>query len=119
MKFHSLLLAGLIFTAPAFAETVIVQGNGGPGTVQQLPGNATVATGGGGPSGVYIQNNDNDILYRAIVGRDRYYRRGYNNVAPVGSVSAACAGTDRTVEYNRCMREAIRDQEKLQRKYND
>ncbi len=119
MKFFAVFSALMVLSVPVMADTIIIPNSGsGEVTTRELPGNATIATGGGGPSGVYIQNDD-DVLYRALVGRRHWNNRAYNNTAPVDGVTAACAGADRQVEYNRCMREAIRDQEELYRKYND
>lgn len=81
--------------------------------VRQLPGNATIVTDPDRPPrGVIILNNDESVLYRALVGRDR--QRNYYNANPSAATSlrARCEQENRTSSSrSACVRRAIREHE--------
>ncbi len=115
MKKYLLAALLLCFALPVHAETQIVRRDGD--VVTQLPGNAQIVTNpNGGPRGVYIRNDDS-IGERLLFGPStRVYAPGgtYNNAA--GNV---CPGNLSVSDRNKCMRDLMKAQEKVRRKYND
>lgn len=85
----------------------------------RLPGNAYIVTNDDeGPRGVIIKNN-NSVWYRAVVApyagpKDLYVPQR----APMGFIDSTCGGITSINEKNKCIGDAIREQEKLRERYN-
>lgn len=105
----------LMLSVPAFADNVTIVQGSGDRTVQNLPGNAQIVTGGGD---TVVIRGDDDVWRNVLLGpRVRYY--GGNNGGNAGSVSSVCPPTLSTSDRNRCIRDFAKAQEKIRKRYND
>lgn len=101
----------LFLSFPAAADNVtIIEGNN-ERVVRDLPGNAQVVTGGGG---TVVIEGDDDVWRNLVYGpRTRIYAPNHN------SVSATCPATLSVRDRNKCVRDMMKAQDKIRRKYND
>ncbi len=114
-----ILIVMMLLSTPAFAQTT------------QLPGNTTANT---NPANrIVIRNNDESLAYRTLVKphlrepfyQEQHYRYRNNpppvlpGAAPYNAVNQACAGTRNTSQQNKCIRDVIKSQEEIRKKYND
>lgn len=104
-------------TSPSLADSTKVDPNA---NTIKLPGNAYIVTDDDdeGPHGVVIRD-DSSVWYRAIVAphandRDLYVPQR----APMSYVDSVCGGITSINEKNNCLRDALREQEKLRKRYN-
>ena len=103
------ILAFAVMAHAAHAEEKIVR---------ELPGNVTIATDPDrGPHGVIIYNDDDSVLYRALVGR-RDRNVNIPGTASLEDVNSICGNARTTSDRNRCTRDVIKEREKLQKRYN-
>lgn len=109
-----LIFASVVFLgAPAFADNVTIVRNP-DAEVRQLPGNTTIVTNNGsGPSGVYIRGDDSIARTMLFGPRTRIYAPNY------GGVNSACPATLSVGERNKCVRDLMKAQDKIRKKYND
>lgn len=109
---YALFILLCLFAAPAMADNVTIVRDPSA-TVQQLPGNAQIVT--GGRDKLVIQGDD-DVWRTMVLGpRTRFYaptNRGNNGV------NATCPPTLSSGDRNRCVRDFIKAQEKIRKKYN-
>ncbi len=116
----SLLLAAALLLSvslPALAEnTLTVNPNTG---MIDLPGNAHIITNDDDntPRGIIIRNRDS-IWYRAITAPLRPDDLYVKNRALPGATANVCGQITNINDRNKCIGEAIREQEKLRRKYD-
>ncbi len=104
----------LMLSVPAFADNVTIVQGSGERTVQKLPGNAQIVTGGGD---TVVIRGDDDVWRNVLLGpRTRYY--GGNN-GGYNSVSSVCPPTLSTSDRNKCLRDYAKAQEKIRKRYND
>lgn len=110
----ALILCGL--TSPALADSTKVDPSA---NTTRLPGNAYIVTNDDdGPNGIVIRD-DRSIWYRAIVAPHTGVRDFYApQRAPMGFVDGACGGITNINDKNKCIGEAIKEQEKLRKRYN-
>lgn len=113
MRFLILLSFLTVFAPPFGARadnvTIVRDPNA---TVQNLPGNAQIVT--GGRDRIVIQG-DNDVWRTMVLGpRVRYYGGHSAN-----GVSAVCPPTLSTSDRNKCLRDYAKAQEKIRKKYGE
>lgn len=124
-----ILIAALAFSiaAPAFAADNVVIRRSEGSEVRKLPGNTTILTGdGGGPSGVYIEGDD-DIARSLLLGpRVRVYGDRYDGTYSsrsrndgYDSITATCPANLSDREQRKCLRDLAKAQQKIRRRYND
>lgn len=108
-----LFLAAMFCLTPlaALADNVTIIRNP-DAQVRDLPGNAQIVTGGGREK--IVIEGDRNIWRDMVYGpRTRIYAPGQ------GSVSSTCPVSLPVVERNRCVRELMKAQEKIRKRYND
>lgn len=111
MKHFILLVAALIVSAPAFADNVTIVHDPERRVVRDLPGNAQIVTGG---RDKIVIEGDNNIWRSMVYGpRTRVYAPNQ------GSVSSACPATLSVSDRNKCVRELMKAQEDIRKRYND
>lgn len=104
----AVLLLGL--SAPAFADNVTIL-RSEDREVRDLPGNAQIVTGG---RNVVVIEGDNKVWRNIIHGsRNRVQAPNF------GSVSATCPATLSVSDRNKCVRDFIKAQEEIRKRYND
>lgn len=111
----------MLIPLSAKADNIIIQRNAQAGDqVTQLPGNATIVTNPNTATGVTITGNNSDsVLYRTLIApnaRNTYYQP---NTANLNDVNSICSGEHNVTQQNKCVREVIKEREKLQKRYND
>ena len=109
------LMAAIAITfltmAPAHAEERIVR---------ELPGNVTIVTDPDRDArGIRIYSNDDSILYRTLVApRNRTNDLRSPNAASLDDVNSICGNSRNMTEKNRCIKDVIKEREKLSKRYN-
>lgn len=114
MKYALIFAIAFLSALPVIADDNVTIIRNPDAEVRHLPGNTTIVTnGGGGPSGVYIEGDD-DIWRTMVLGpRTRIYAPNY------GTVNSTCPPTLSIHDRNKCVRDMMKAQEKIRKKYND
>lgn len=111
MKKLVIFAAALFIAAPAFADNITIVRDPENRVVRDLPGNAQIVTGG---RDMVVIEGDNKVWRNIIHGsRNRVQAPNY------GSVSSTCPVTLSVSDRNKCVREFMKAQEDIRRRYND
>lgn len=111
MKKLVIFATALLMAAPAFADNVTIVRDPESRVVRNLPGNAQIVT--GGRDKIVIEGNNN-------VWRDMVYGPRTRVYAPnQGGISSTCPATLSVSDRNKCVREFMKAQEDIRKRYND